>query len=95
MRPRRKVIRIKRCKEKHNKLDLKEIYIMMNEIKKNELTEQEVEQVTGGGALKEIWETVKTAHEIAETIVDVLGLGDESQSNPNITNHGSGASGSW
>ena len=68
---------------------------MMNEIKKNELTEQEVEQVTGGGALKEIWETVKTAHEIAETIVDVLGLGDESQSNPNITNNGSGASGSW
>ena len=68
---------------------------MMNEIKKNELTEQEVEQVTGGGALKEIWETVKTAHEIAETIVDALGLGDGAQSNPNITNHGSGASGSW
>ena len=65
----------------------------MNE--KNMVNENELDQVSGGGTLKELWETVKTAHEIAETIIDALGLGDGSQSNPDITNHGSGASGGW
>lgn len=46
MRPQGKVSRIKRCKDKHNSITGENI--MINDMKKNELNETEMEKIAGG-----------------------------------------------
>ena len=97
MRPQGQVSRIKRCKEKHNKRKRKGDNSMMDDMKKNELNEQELNQVAGGGIIqdvKDLLEISKTVGEMASAFIDGSEDKNENQ-NSDIINHGSGASGSW
>ena len=70
---------------------------MMNEIKKNELNEQELNQVAGGGIIqdvKDLLEISKTVAEMVSPFIDGSEGKNENQ-NSDIINHESGASGSW
>ena len=70
---------------------------MMNDIKKNELTEQAMNEITGGSIIsdvKDLLEIGKTVSEMANAFIDGLQGKNEDQ-NSDIINHGSGASGSW
>ena len=70
---------------------------MMDDMKKNELNEQELNQVAGGGIIqdvKDLLEISKTVGEMASAFIDGSEGKNENQ-NSDIINHGSGASGSW
>ena len=70
---------------------------MMDDMKKNELNEQELNQVAGGGIIqdvKDLLEISKTVGEMASAFIDGSEDKNENQ-NSDIINHGSGASGSW
>ena len=77
---------------------------MMNEIKKNELTEQEVEQVTGG--IDNYLHVLRTYEEFkkqeeARQKLEAMRQANQSRANqptvdpPTVHAHGGGVSGSW
>ena len=70
---------------------------MMDDMKKNELNEQELNEVAGGGIIqdvKDLLEISKTVAEMVSPFIDGLQDNNENQ-NSGIVSHGSGASGSW
>lgn len=74
---------------------------MMDDMKKNELNElneQELNQVTGGGIIQDVKDALEIAKTVSEMISGAFTDGSEGKNenqNSDIINHGSGASGSW
>ena len=71
---------------------------MMDDMKKNELNEQELNQVAGGGIIQDVKDALEIAKTIGEMISGAFTDGSEGKNenqNSDIINHGSGASGSW
>ena len=101
MRPQGKVSRIKRCKEKHTKRKRKGDNSMMDDMKKNLLNEQELNQVAGGGIIEDVKDVLEIAEKVAEMVSEVVSAvtggseGTNENQNSDIKSHGSGASGSW
>ena len=63
---------------------------------KNMVNDNELDQVAGGGHIKELWETAEEVIEVATTIMEAFnGTNNGNDENTNVTAHGSGASGSW
>ena len=71
---------------------------MMDDMKKNELNEQELNQVAGGGIIQDVKDALEIAKTVSEMISGAFTDGSEGKNenqNSDIINHGSGASGSW
>lgn len=63
---------------------------------KNMINDNELDQVAGGGLIKELWETAEEVIEVATTIMDAFNSSNNgNDENTNVTTHGTGASGSW
>ena len=71
--------------------------MMINDMKKNELNEQELNEVAGGGIIQDVKDLLEISKTVAEMISPFIdGSQDKNESqNSDIINHGSGASGSW
>ena len=67
---------------------------MMDDMKKNELNEQELNQVAGGGIIQDVKDLLEIAQTVGETVASALEGKNENQ-NSDIISHGSGASGGW
>ena len=69
----------------------------MDDMKKNELNEQELNQVAGGGIIQDVKDVLEIAQTVGEMASGFIGGSEGTNENQNsdIISHGSGASGSW
>ena len=74
---------------------------MMDDMKKNELNEQELNQVAGGGIIEDVKDVLEIADKVGEMVSEIVSAvtggseGKNENQNFDIINHGSGVSGSW
>lgn len=75
--------------------------MMINDMKKNLLNEQELNEVAGGGIIKDVKDLLEIGKTVGEMVSEVVSAvtggseGKNEKQNSDIINHGSGASGSW
>ena len=71
--------------------------MMINDMKKNELNEQELNQVAGGGIIQDVQDLLEIGKTVGEMVSAFIDGSEDKNENQisDIISHGGGVSGSW